>query len=246
MSKDSWKLEQPLGELHSHLENAYKRVSGLIGFKMSRDRLNLDALSGSAADILDINLGSGEPFFMRLGRSLGTAVTYRPKNELSLKELAAEVLDEFYREATGAFQELKIRLRDQAGEWLEAQGVDPERRRGILEAADDSFLAPGKEEMMRQAMPYVRQRISPGTAATFGGFGGFGLLIALLRHPVMGLIGAAAGAALLYYLTRNQTRKLTLKLLSGLPQDLFNCLRRDLLANINRYEEIINGCRRPS
>ncbi len=245
MSKEPWKLSAPLDDLNGQMENAYKRVSGLIGFKMSRDRLNLEALSGSAASLVDISLDRSEPFFMRLGRGLNSAVTYRPKHALSLKELAAEVLEEFYREATGAFQATKIRLRDEAEAWLKSQGVEDERRRCVLDAAGETFLPPSKEEMMREALPYVVQRISPGTAATVGGFGGFGLFLALLRHPVMGLIGAVAGAALLYYLTRNRGLKLALKLLSGLPQDLFNCLRRSLVANISRYEEIINAGKRP-
>ena len=240
MTPTPWKPVDPFRELDEHLENAYKRVAGVLGFKMGQDRLNLDALSGTARNILDIGTDRSEPFFMRVGQSLGAAVSYRPKDELSLKELAAEVLEEFHREALGAYQELRVRLRDQAGAWLNGRAAEPERCQALLAAADGAWLPPAKEEMFRSAQAYVAERVSPGTLAICGGFAGFGLVIATLRHPVLAAIGAVGGAAILYYLARRRNRAKAQALLTRLPQELYNCLRRGLSANVSRYEEIIN------
>ena len=97
MAPSPWKLDCPCKELDEHLENAFKRVAGIIGHKMQQDRMNLKVLSGSALDIVDMNLAPTEPFFMRIGRSVATAASYRPKGTIDLKELAAEVLNEWER-----------------------------------------------------------------------------------------------------------------------------------------------------
>ena len=240
MASPQWQLDAPLKEFDEHMENAYKRVAGIAGFKMGQDRLNLDALSGSARHIMDINLNSGEPFFMRIGRSVGTAATYRPKAELSLKELAAEVLGEFHNEAVGAFQDVKVRMFRQSSDWLKERGLDDERRRSLLTAAEESFLPPSREDMTREALPYVRQLATPGTLAALGGFAGFGLMIFTLRHPLFLAIGAAGGAGLAYYLARGRLRAKARDLMVRLPQDLYNLLRRNLVSNQTRYQEIIS------
>ncbi|MDR2946475.1 MAG: hypothetical protein LBV79_06995 [Candidatus Adiutrix sp.] len=234
-----WQLENPLKELDERLENAYKRASGLAGLKLGRDRLNMDALSGSAGQILDINT-SGEPFFMRIGRSVGAVAGYRPKDELSLKELAAEVLGEFHGEAAGAFQEARARMFRESSAWLTEHGLDDERRQQLLSAAEEAFLPPSREDMTRAALPYVGQMARPGTWAGFGGLAGFGLMIFTLRHPIFLALGAAAGAGLSYYLARGRTRARAQTLMLKLPQDLYNLLRRDLIANQTRYQEIVN------
>lgn len=240
MAPNPWKLDKPLQELDEHLENAFKRVAGIIGYQMGQDRLNTDSLSGSAKRIIDINSYSDEPFFMRIGRSVGTAVTYRPKGTISLKELGAEVLNEFFNEATGAFQSARVRLHEQAEAWLQGQGLAEDKRRAILSAADDSLLPPPREEMTRAAMPYVQQLITPGSLAIIGGFGGFGLVIATIRHPVLAAFGAVIGAGLTYYLSRGRLRTRAQKLLTNLPQDIYNLLKRAAISNQTRYQDIIN------
>ena len=240
MSPTQWHLDDPLKEFNEHLENAYKRVAGIAGFKLGQDRMNLDALSGSARHIMDLNFNSGEPFFMRIGRSVGTAASYRPKAELSLKELAAEVLGEFHNEAVGAFQDVRVRMFNESSAWLKSRGVDDERRQSLLSAAEESFLPPSREDMTREALPYVRQIISPGTLACLGGLAGFVLMIFTLRHPLFLAVGVAAGAGLTYYLARSRMRAKARDLMARLPQDLYNLLRRNLVSNQTRYQEIIN------
>ncbi len=243
MTPAPWKLDEPFKELDAHLENAYKRVAGIVGFKMNQDRINLEALAGSARDIVDWNVAPTEPFFMRLGRSVHSVATYRPKGTLSLKELAAEVLDEFYREGTGAFQAVRVRLHGGAAAWLQDLGLSEERRRAVLAAAEDSLLPPSREEMTRQAMPFVQETVTPGTLAIVGGFAGFGLVIATLRHPLLAAVGAGGGAALAYYLARNRLRTRAQTLLTKLPQELYSLLRQSTVANQTRYQDIINQAR---
>ena len=234
-----WQLENPLRELDEHLGNAYKRVSGLIGFKLGQDRLNLDALSGSARDIMETNFSAAMPGFMRLGRSITSAITYRPDHELSLKEMAAEILSEFYNEALGAFQANRLRLNDGARAFL--QDVPEERRGAILAAAEETFRLPAKEDMMREAEPLVKEGITPGTAACLGLFAGLGLGLAVFRHPLFGGIGAVIGMALAYYLIRSRMRGKAQNLLGLLPQRLYSQLRGALVANQTRYQEIVNS-----
>jgi len=240
MSPTPWQLDAPLKELDEHVENAYKRVAGIVGFKLGQDRMNLDALSGSARRIMDLNFSSDEPFFMRIGRSVGTAVTYRPKAELSLKELAAEVLGEFYSEAVGAFQDVRVRMFNESSVWLKSLGLEDERRKSILSAAEESLLPPSREDMTREALPYVKQVLTPGTWACLGGFAGFGLMIVTLRHPLFLAIGTVSGAGLSYYLARGRMRAKAQTLMVRLPQDIYNMLRRSLISNQTRYQEIIN------
>jgi len=236
----TWKLDCPCQELDEHLENAFKRVAGIIGHKMQQDRMNLQVLSGSARDIVDMNVAPTEPFFMRIGRSVATAASYRPKGAIDLKELAAELLNEFYSEATGAFQATRVRLREQAGTWLADQNVTEDQRRAILGAADDSLLPPSREDMTRAALPYIKQSITPGTLAIIGGFGGFGLIIATIRHPVLAFLGAAAGAGLAYYFGRSRLRTKAQTLLTRLPQDIYSILKQATISNQTRYQEIVN------
>lgn len=236
----AWKPDDPFKELNEHLENAYKRVAGVVGFQMNVDRLNLDALSGSARKIVELNFSGTEPLFLRLGRSLEEAVGYRPQGDLSLKELAAEVLSEFHQEAVGAFQACRLRWFDEASTWLAARGMDEGRRRIILAAAEETFLPPSREEMTREALPLVKQGPTPGTLAMVGGFAGFGLAFLLFRHPLFAIIGAAAGAGLVYYLARNRLRTRARTLLTRLPQDLYRLLKRGLVTNQSRYQDIVN------
>lgn len=243
MTNANWKFSDPLKELDEALDNAYKRVESFVGFKLGRDRINLDALSGSAQDILDINLGRQGPAFMRISQSIGQAAGYRPKDALSLKELAAEILEEFYQSSVGGYQAARLRQHQEAEAWLVAQGRDEESRRTILAAAEEAFLPPPKEEMTREALPYVKEFLSPSSLAIAGGFGGFGLVILTLRHPLLAAVGAAAGAALAYYFGRKQMRNKARALLAGLPKDLYNTLRRNLVSNQARYEDIVNGGR---
>jgi len=240
MASSPWKFSTPLKELDEALDNAYKRVEGFVGFKLGRDRLNLDALSGSARDIMDINLDRQGSSWTRLGQSLGQAAGYRPKDELSLKELAAEILEEFYQAAMGGYQSARVRLAGEAEAWLKERGLDDEKRRFILTAAEETFLPPPKEEMTRAALPYVKQLLAPSSLAIIGGFAGFGLMILTLRHPVLAAVGAVAGAALAYYFGRKKMRSQARDLLAGLPADLYNTLRRGLVSNESRYEDIVN------
>lgn len=239
MASDKWKIQTTVKELDEHLENAYKRISGLVGFNLGRDRMNLEALSESAKDVLD-NLAAPGPLFMRIGGGLGAAAGCRPKTDLSLKEMAAEILNEFYSEATGAYQAARLRLRNEAEAWLKSRGVDEDSRRAALAAADDSLISPSREDMTRAAVGYVKELVSPGTAGIVGGFCGFGLVIATLRHPVIAVLGAVIGAAVLYYLVRKHLRSKTGLLLTRLPQDLYTLLKRAFIVNQERYEEIIN------
>lgn len=240
MAPSPWKLDCPCKELDERLENAFKRVAGIIGHKMQQDRMNLQVLSGSAREIVDMNLTPSEPFFMRIGRSVATAASYRPKGTIDLKELAAELLNEFYSEATGAFQAARVRLREQAGAWLEGQNVAEDQRRAILSAADDSLLPPSREDMTRAALPYIQQSITPGTLAIIGGFGGFGLIILTIRHPLLAFLGAAAGAGLAYYFSRSRLRTKAQTLLTKLPQDIYATLKQAAISNQTRYEGIVN------
>lgn len=241
MAAGEWQLESPFKELDEHLENAYKRVAGLADFKLGQDRLNRDALSSSARQIMDITCNSGEPFFMRIGRSVGTAASYRPRHGISLKELAAEVLGEFHNEAVGAFSDVKLRLYNESSAWLKAQGLDDERRQAALTAAAESFLPPPREEMTRAALPYVNEGWAPSTWAGLGTFAGALAMLFTLRHPLFLAIGAGGGAGLCYYLARGRMATKAQTLMVALPQDTYNLIRRALVSNQTRYQEIVNN-----
>lgn len=234
-----WQPESNLPELDSRLENAFKRVSGLAGFRIGRDRLNTDALGGTAASIIN-NFTEGGPFFMRVGQSLGQAASYRPKGQISLKEIAADVLGEFYNEAVAAFQAAKIKLHNSAAQYLSERGLDESSRQALLEAVDKSFMEPSREEMTLAAMPYVKIMATPGTAACFGLAGGMVLGLAILRHPIfMGIAGLLAGGVA-YSIARRKQREKAAHLLARLPQDLYSLLRQNLIANETRYKELLN------
>lgn len=239
MAADKWKSSSTVKDLDEHLENAYKRVSGIVGFKLGQDRMNLETISESAKNVLE-NLATPGPLFMRIGGGLGAAADCRPKTELSLKELAAEVLNEFFSEATGAFQAARLRLHNEADDWLKSRGVEENVRKAALTAADESLLGPSREDMTRAALAYVQEGINPGTAGIVGGFGGFGLIVATLRHPVLAIAGAVLGAGILYYLARKRLRVKTMTLLTRLPQDIYKIFRSLFIANQERYQDIIS------
>lgn len=239
MASEKWKSQSTIKELDEHMDNAFKRVSGIVGYQLGRDRMNLESLTGTAQSALE-NLASPGPMFMRLAGGLGAAAGLRPKTELSLKELAAEILNEFFSEATGAFQAARVRLHNEAEAWLRSRGVSDECRVKALGAADESLLNPSREDMTRAALGFVKEGLSPGTAGIIGGFGGFGLIVATLRHPVLAIAGAVVGAALLYYLARKSLRKKTDTLLVELPQAVYKIFRAAFIANQDRYQDIIN------
>ena len=239
MPSGNWQLENPLKELNEHLGNAHKRVAGIIGFRLGQDMLNLDALSGSVRNIVETDFSGGLPGFVRLGRSITSAVTYRPKYELSLKELAAEILTEFYTEAVGAFQANRLRLNEGARALL--VNMPEERRQAVLNAADEIFMPPTKEDMMREAESLIKEGLTPGTAACLGLFAGMALGIAVFRHPLFGGIGGIAGTAISYFLARSRMRKKAVNLLGVLPQQLYSKLRATLVANQANYQEIVNN-----
>jgi len=240
MANPVWKLADPLKELDEHLENAYKRVEGIIGFQVSRDRFNTDTLSGIGRDMLDNGLSPG-PLFMRIGAGARSALGYRPKNALSLKELAADILNEFYSEALAAFQSNKVRLYKEAESFLEKNLNSPSARQAALEAAEKSFLDLSREDMTKAAMPHVKETMSAGTVGIIGGFAGLGLGIAIFKHPLFGIIGALIGAAVSYSMARDRGRKKAQEVLLILPKDLYTLFKAALTANQSRYQDIINS-----
>ncbi|UQZ89887.1 hypothetical protein C4J81_11960 [Deltaproteobacteria bacterium Smac51] len=236
----NWQPQSNLPELDSRLENAFKRVSGLAGFRIGQDRMNTDALRSTAANIVDVSVSGAGPFFMRLGQSLGSACSYRPKGQISLKEIAAEVLNEFYNEGVAAFQAAKISLHTSAAKYLTEAGMDESSRNAVLESVDKSFMDPSREEMTMAAMPYVNVTITPGTLACIGLVAGMALGLVALRHPLFMLIGGIIGGGGAYCVARSKLREKAGTLLTRLPQDIYTILRQNLIANETRYIDLVN------
>jgi hypothetical protein len=203
--------------------------------------MNTDALKSTAASVVD-NLTNAElgPFFMRLGQGLGQAAGYRPKGQISLKEIAADVLSEFYDEALAAFQAAKISLRSSANQFLSEQGLEEGARTAILDTVDKAFTDPSREEMTRAAIPHTNLAVTPGTVACFGLIAGMALGLIALRHPIFMAACGIIASGLSYSVARGKLRDKAAKLLTHLPQDIYNLLRHSLIANETRYIELVN------
>lgn len=234
-----WQAESNLSELDSRLENAFKRVSGLVGFRVGQDRMNTDALSSTASSMVDGFLECG-PMFMRVGQSISQAAGYRPKGQISLQEIAADVLTEFYNEGVAAFQAAKIALHASAEKYLTERGLDEASRHAILDSVDKSFMEPSREEMTLAAMPYVKVLATPGTVACIGLIAGMALGLLALRHPLFMAIGGLIVSGVSYSIARSKLRDKASTLLARLPRDIYTLLRQTLISNESRYTELIN------
>ena len=239
MAETAWKFEAPLKELEPGLEAAAKRAAGLAHFHIGQDRLNTDSLAGSAEGVAD-NLSRSGLFSLPLIRSVLGLLSYQPKAEVSLQELAADILDEYHKEATNAFQAARARFEDQAGNRLNSLKMDEAGRQAVLSELETVWLPPPSHAMMEAARPYVKERFRPDTKAVIGGLLGLGLVFLLLRHPLLAALGGGIGAGVSYYLARLRRRQMARLLLANLSQDLGGLLLQALLGNVERGQDLVN------
>lgn len=229
--------------LESQLENALRRSLGSIGYEISLDRARMNTIKDSAAGALEDTFLRSGPLFARLGMSLSAVGTLSTGSNLSLKDMAGDIMYEFYTESTTAFLLGLTELAAEAETWLRAQGVADDRIRSVLDAAEKSYTLPDKERFSREALPFIHERISMIGCMVLGGLTGLALGIVLTRAPHVGVIGALIGGGVGWYLSKKRRCTKSLWLASHLPRVLAQSLFAQWKANLRRYAEIVNTTR---
>lgn len=240
-----WHPEIDLKILDQHLELAFKRVCGVVGSKMFTDSDASFTFKEAASNVFTSarDRESG-PFFMGLGQGILKEIcSWKAKKAVSLKELAAEILGEFYEASQTAFETTRLRLHDQAEIYLteNISGLDQVRRKRILAAADKTFLPPSREEMTKAALPYVHQFMTPATMAGLACGLGIIVLFFTLRHPLVVGIGNLLIGAGVYWYGRDLVCNRAAKLLETLPKNLYDMIRQTLVENHNNYRDMVNA-----
>lgn len=236
-----WKPQVSLDDLDSRLENAYRRVSGVLGYDISFDHGRSRSMKDTAAQMLDAGLETPGPAFMRMGRGLLEARGLKTGPGLALRDMAGEILREFHNEGNTAYLTVKTALYADAREFLEESGLPAGQTDKILEAADEVYLPPSKEAFTQAAKPFCAQKLTPFGLAAICGLLAFGAVIALLRVPHLAIIGALLAGGLGFYVGRNRQRAAARALLQGLPRALYDILRTGLRSNIERYADVLNS-----
>ncbi len=240
MATEPWTPDIDTTELDTRVEHAFKRVSGTIGFSLSRDRSNTNLLRDAAAQAFESGLATPGPWFLRVGQGALELGGYRPGAGVSPKDVGGEVLREFFAEGNAAYQVVRAALYAGALSHFQAQGVADEHSRPILAAAEEAFTLPDKEAFTQEALPFVSQWIRPHVLAlAVGGLTAVALIV-LIRAAVPGLLLGLAVAGGVYYFARARQRSRIEELLRRLPKRLYDLMHTGLKANIRRYVEIVN------
>lgn len=236
-----WKPELTLEELDRHLENAYRRLAGAIGFTLSQDRVNTNSLKTAAGQALETGLDTAGPWFLKIGRGVLEMGGYRPAGGVSLKDISAEILREFFAEGNTAYQLAKAALYADAASHFHTQGISEQVSLPILQAADASFTFPSRDAFTQEALPLIGQGPSPAAMASMAGVAAFVAVIVVTRAAVLGLLVGVLAAGVAYYMARGRLRSRAERLLFLLPKNLYSLLVTGLNANARRYEAVVNA-----
>ena len=235
-----WVPAQVTSELDTRLENAFRRVSGSVGYDISFDSGRSRTMRETAAQMLDAGAESGGPLFMRMGRGLAEGRGLKLGPGISLRDMAGDILREFHNEGNTAFQGAKAALYADALSHMRGCHLDEEHCRAILHSAGEAFAPPSKDEFTRIAEPFCDQKLTPPVLAFIGAVAAFTLIIVFVRSPHLAVVGALLAGGLGFYSGRNRRRSAARRLLANLPRCLYDSLRSGLNANVNRYADIVN------
>lgn len=236
-----WKAENITAELDTRLDNAFKRVSGSIGYDISYDGGRSKAMRDTVSSVVQAGMDTPGPLFLRLGSGLLEGNGLNIGSGVSPRDVAAEIMQEFYSEGNAAFQTVKAAFYASAAQHLKSSGLEADARENILAAAGSAFSAPVKDEFMLAAKPLCEQALSPSSILCIGGVLGFILPLVLIRVPHIAVAGALIGAGLGYYMGRNRQRVVAARVAQRLPRILYDLLQRKLLSNSAKYENIVNS-----
>lgn len=228
-------------DLESRLENALRRAAGSVGYEISLDRSRTNTLKDSAAAALHDTVLQPGPLFANLGLHLASAGTLPSAPDMSLKDMAGDIMYEFYSESTAAFSLGLTELAAEAETWLRAKGLDEDRLRSVLGAAEKSYILPDKDRFSREAMPFVHEGLSMMGCVVLGGLAGLALGLVLIRAPHVALVCALAGGGTGWYLGKSRRRVRAQRLVAHLPRALAHLLFTQWKSNFQRYAEIVNA-----
>ena len=237
----TWTPRLDTSILDQSMDNAMRRVSGSIGLDISMDKGRMRTLKDTAASALETGMSSPGPLFMRLGQGVFEAGFCRIGDSLDPKEVGAEILHEFYTEATAAFQAARAALSAEASAFLREKGADDTLAQRAIAAADAAFAPPDKEMFTKIGLPFVKTIATPSTQALVGGLAGLALAIALIRSPHLGIFTGVLAGGGAYYLARRRMRQRCENILRQLPRTLYDMLATEWNANIRRYAETVNA-----
>ena len=238
---NTWTPVFTLDEFDKRMENAFRRVSGSIGFDISVDRGDTRVLKERAAQAFESGMDSAGPLFMRFGKSALDIAAYSPKGTVNLHDCAGEVLLEFFEEGNAAYQAAKASLYADALVHLEEFGFDAEHCKSILANADASFAPPSKEAFTRQGASFCKEGATPSMQAALGGGAVFAAIILLMRSPVVASLLGVLAAGAMYYFARSNHRAKAERLARNLPKRLYQLLLSGLNTNVKRYADTVNA-----
>ncbi|MCC8193518.1 MAG: inorganic phosphate transporter [Deltaproteobacteria bacterium] len=239
--ENAWKPDLDMSILDERVDNAMRRASGSIGLDISVDKGRMRALHDTAVNALEAGMSSPGPLFMRIGRGAFEAGFCKIGQSLDPKEVAAEILREFFTESTAAFQAAKAALASDALAFMQKNGMGEAHCRTVLAAADGAFSLPEKELFTREGLPFIRVIATPSTQAIIGGLAGFAIVFGLIRSPHLALFTAVLAGGGAYYLARRRVRRQCEKTLRLLPRNIYQMLATEWNANIRRYAETVNA-----
>ena len=240
-SEHTWKPDLDTAILDERMDNAMRRASGSIGLDIALDKGRMRALQNTASKALEAGMSSGGPLFMRIGQGLFEAGLCKIGEALDPKEIASEILREFYVEAMAAFLAGKAALSADALDHMKCQGLDDTYCQAILTAADGVFSAPDKDMYTKTGFPFVKTIATPSTQALVGGLAGFAAVFGLIRSPHLGVFTGVLVGGSAYYLARRRVRRKCEETLRMLPRDLYQMLATEWNAGIHRYAETVNA-----
>lgn len=238
-AENIWKPCLDIAILDNRIDNAMRRASGSIGVDISVDKGRMRTLKDTAADALTAAGSSGGPLFMRVGQGVFEAGFCKIGASMDPKDVASEIMREFYAETVAAFQAAKAALATDALDHMQRCGLGDTQCRAILSAADGVFSVPDKELFTKEGLPFIKTTATPFTLALFGGIAGATGAFVLIRSPHVAVFAAGIVGALVYFFARGQVRRKCEKILRHLPRNLYQMLATEWNANIRRYAETV-------
>ena len=239
-SENLWKPDSDTTILDERMDNAMCRASGSIGLDIALDKGRMRVLQDTAAKALDAGMQSPGPLFMRVSQGLFEAGLCKVGESLDPKEVAAEILREFYTETAAAFAAGKAALAADALDFMKSRGLDDTHCQAVLAAADGAFDAPDKALFTQTGLPFVKNIATPSTQAFIGGLAGFAVVFGLIRSVHLGFFTGVLVGGGAYYLARRRIRRRCEEALRLLPRNLYQMLATEWNAGIRRYAETIN------
>lgn len=242
MGNTTWTPDFSEEAFNKRLENAFRRVSGSIGFELSRDLGNSRNLKNSASNALQSGMDyNNGPLFMRMGKGALDIAAYKPGGTVDLKECAGEILREFFEEGKGAYLAVQAELHAGARAHLLDAGCSEAHVQSVLATADAGFTQPEKEDFSKAAADLCHEIASPVTKAVFVGALAFAPVIALMRNPIVAVVAGVAATLAAYYFIRNARVGKVQRMLHILPRRLYDVLHAGIKTNARRYADTVNA-----